>query len=250
MQSALTSVIDQLILECNDERARLKEKKRKLEGIRSSLAAGQPVALTEVMSRHDSVTSSDEPPAKKSKKSKSTSSSDVAAALVADDSKKKKKEKKDPNKPKKAPSAYNLFFLEYSKKYKTDHPEIKQTEIMGVVGPVWKEMDGAMKAPYEARANVLKEKAGEAMAAYTSGVPAAAASSSSSSAPAPAPAQAASPVKVVQVKVKATPIPAPTPVRKDSVSSSSSSSSDGDSSSSSSDSSPEPTPTKKAKKSK
>jgi hypothetical protein len=236
MQSALTSVIDQLILECNDERARLKEKKRKLEGIRNSFASGQPIAAES--SRHDSVTSSDEPPAnpaKKSKKSKGENSEALATA-VADG--KKKKEKKDPNKPKKAPSAYNLFFLEYSKKYKADHPDIKQTEIMGVVGPVWKEMDADMKAPYEARAAVLKEQAGEAMAAYT-GVPVAAVPASSK--PAKAPVVVATPKKV---QVKATPTPAPAPERKDSVSSDSSSSS-----SSSSDSSPEPTPVPSAKKS-
>jgi len=239
MQSALTSVIDQLILECNDERARLKEKKSKLEGIRSSLAAGQPVDFSAEMSRRDSVTSSDEPPAKKSKKSKGVDTDAATPAPVVDDGKKKKKEKKDPNKPKKAPSAYNLFFLEYSKKYKAEHPDVKQTEIMGVVGPVWKEMDAAMKAPYEARAAVLKEEAGEAMAAYASGVPAA----SSSAAPVPTP-PVPSPVKV-QVKVKAVPAPTPTPVRKESVSSSSSSPD------SSSSSSPEPTPpSKKSKKTK
>mgnify|MGYP005992313609 CR=1 FL=1 len=240
MQSALTSVIDQLILECNDERARLKEKKRKLEGIRNSFASGAPFAADS--SRHDSVTSSDEPVKKKSKKSKGENSEESSTTPIDDDGKKtkKKKEKKDPNKPKKAPSAYNLFFLEYSKKYKADHPDIKQTEIMGVVGPVWKEMNAAMKAPYEARAAVLKEEAGEAMAAYT-GVPVAA-----SSKPAAEPvATASTPVKVKE-KVKATPIPAPTPVRTDSVSSTSSSSS---SSSSSSDSSPEPTPVSSAKKS-
>lgn len=234
MQQALTSVIDQLILECEDERTRLKEKKRVLEGVRSALATGQA-----------SADSSTEPQAKKSKKSKDDG---VSSPLTRDDDAgkiKKKKEKKDPNKPKRASSAYNLFFLDYSKKYKADHPDIAQKDIMGIVGGVWKEMDAQKKAPYEARATVLKAEHVEAMAVYT-GAPVA--SSSSAAAPAAVPAAVSSPVKV-QVKAKvAVPTPTAAPDRKDSISSSGSSS--GSSSSSSSDSEPEPEPVKKSKKSK
>jgi len=189
MQQALTSVIDQLILECDDERVRLKEKKLMLEGVRSALFSAE--------------SSSTEPPAKKAKKGKDNAAATAPAPVDADAGKKrKKKEKTDPNKPKRAASAYTLFFMEYAKKYKADHPEVAQKDIMSIVGPVWKEMDAKKKAPYEARATVLRAEHAEAMSVYT-GVPAASSSSASSAAA----------------------IAAPAPVRKDSVSSSGSSSS-------------------------
>jgi len=230
MQQALISVIDQLILECDDERARLKEKKVVLEGVRSALVTSQPSAES----------SSTEPPAKKSKKRKDDVVVTSPAPVDDIDKKRKKKEKKDPNKPKRALTAYTLFFLEYSKKYKTDHPEVAQKDIMGVVGLVWKEMDAQQKAPYEARATVLKAEHAEAMSFYTEG-----SSSSVASVATHVAAAASSPVKAAKVSAKVKTIPTPTsaPVRKNSLSSSSSSSSE-------SDSEPEPEPVKKSKKSK
>jgi len=211
MQQALTSVIDQLILECDDERVRLKEKKRQLEGVRSALVAAQ--SSVEVSS------TSTEPPAKKSKMSKSDAPSAVADAGDDVGKKKKKKEKKDPNAPKRAATAYSLFFVDASKKYKAEHPEVAQKEVMGIVGPMWKELDAKKKAPYEARAALAKAEHAEAVAAYT-GAPVASPSSSAAA------VAASSPVKVK--KAKAVPASAPTPAN-DSSSSSSSSSSDSDS---------------------
>lgn len=43
---------------------------------------------------------------------------------------KKKKAKADPNKPKKALTAYQLYFMENQGPYKTAHPEITPREVM------------------------------------------------------------------------------------------------------------------------
>ncbi|XP_034705198.1 high mobility group B protein 1-like isoform X2 [Vitis riparia] len=79
------------------------------------------------------------------------------AALKADKSTKKlaKKEKlakKDPNKPKRPPSAFFVFLEEFRKVYKQEHPNVKAVS--------------ADKAPYEAKAAKRKSDYEKLMAAY------------------------------------------------------------------------------------
>ncbi|KAL6326587.1 hypothetical protein AAG906_008449 [Vitis piasezkii] len=94
------------------------------------------------------------------------------AALKADKSTKKlaKKEKlakKDPNKPKRPPSAFFVFLEEFRKVYKQEHPNVKAVSAVGKAGgEKWKSMSEADKAPYEAKAAKRKSDYEKLMAAY------------------------------------------------------------------------------------
>ncbi|RVW30683.1 High mobility group B protein 1 [Vitis vinifera] len=111
------------------------------------------------------------------------------AALKADKSTKKlaKKEKlakKDPNKPKRPPSAFFVFLEEFRKVYKQEHPNVKavsavrrnenltlglcmlQLKVGKAGGEKWKSLSEADKAPYEAKAAKRKSDYEKLMAAY------------------------------------------------------------------------------------
>ena len=66
------------------------------------------------------------------------SESDVEKVVFKDEkgkgTKRVKKEKKDPNQPKRNPSAYNLYFTENSVKLKAANPEMAQKDLMKMVG--------------------------------------------------------------------------------------------------------------------
>ena len=52
-------------------------------------------------------------------------------------------------KPKRPLSAYIFFATEHSAKLRAAHPEIKNTEVMGMAGKKWNEMNEAQKKPFE-----------------------------------------------------------------------------------------------------
>ncbi|KAJ6822345.1 HMG1/2-like protein [Iris pallida] len=94
------------------------------------------------------------------------------AAIKADKSTKKltKKElkaQKDPNKPKRPPSAFFVFLEEFRKIYKQDHPNVKAVSAVGKAGgEKWKSLSAAEKAPYEAKAAKRKSEYEKQMSAY------------------------------------------------------------------------------------
>ncbi|KAF9674617.1 hypothetical protein SADUNF_Sadunf10G0145600 [Salix dunnii] len=94
------------------------------------------------------------------------------AALKVNESSKKrvKKEKttkKDPNKPKRPPSAFFVFLEEFRKTYKQEHPNVKAVSAVGKAGgEKWKSLSAAEKAPYEAKAAKRKSDYEKLMTAY------------------------------------------------------------------------------------
>ncbi|XP_077222869.1 high mobility group B protein 1-like isoform X3 [Tasmannia lanceolata] len=94
------------------------------------------------------------------------------AAIKADKSskrrvKKQKAAKKDPNKPKRPPSAFFVFLEEFRKTFKLEHPNVKAVSAVGKAGgEKWKSMSGAEKAPYEAKAAKKKGEYEKLISAY------------------------------------------------------------------------------------
>ncbi|XP_018826262.1 high mobility group B protein 1-like isoform X3 [Juglans regia] len=92
------------------------------------------------------------------------------AATKADKSSSQKKQrdaKKDPNKPKRPPSAFFVFLEEFRKDFKKEHPDVKAVSAVGKAGGQrWKSMSDAEKAPYEAKAAKRKSDYEKLMKAY------------------------------------------------------------------------------------
>ncbi|TXG50133.1 hypothetical protein EZV62_026008 [Acer yangbiense] len=94
------------------------------------------------------------------------------AALKASKSSNKKAKnvkpaKKDPNKPKRPPSAFFVFLEEFRKVYKQEHPNIKAVSAVGKAGgEKWKSLTVSEKAPYEAKAAKRKQDYEKLMTAY------------------------------------------------------------------------------------
>ncbi|KAK2979989.1 hypothetical protein RJ640_020015 [Escallonia rubra] len=91
------------------------------------------------------------------------------AAVKADSKSKAKKGKaaKDPNKPKRPPSAFFVFLEEFRKTFKKDNPTVKAVSAVGKAGgEKWKSMTAAEKAPYEAKAAKRKTEYQKVMSAY------------------------------------------------------------------------------------
>ncbi|KAK9124479.1 hypothetical protein Sjap_014081 [Stephania japonica] len=82
-------------------------------------------------------------------------------------SKKKKAPMKDPNKPKRPPSAFFVFLEEFRESYKKEHPNVKAVSAVGKAGgEKWKSLSSAEKAPYEAKAAKRKSDYEKLMTAY------------------------------------------------------------------------------------
>ncbi|XP_078448429.1 HMG1/2-like protein [Wolffia australiana] len=76
------------------------------------------------------------------------------------------KKAKDPNKPKRAPSAFFVFLEEFRKEYKEKHPENKSVAAVGkAAGAKWKTMSEADKAPYVNKSNKRKAEVQKTAAA-------------------------------------------------------------------------------------
>ncbi|KAF8394930.1 hypothetical protein HHK36_018869 [Tetracentron sinense] len=93
------------------------------------------------------------------------------AAVKVDKSSKKNAKKvklaKDPNKPKRPPSAFFVFLEDFRKIYKQEHPNVKAVSAVGKAGgEKWKSLSNAEKAPYEAKAAKRKAEYEKVMAAY------------------------------------------------------------------------------------
>ncbi|KAI5663511.1 hypothetical protein M9H77_22834 [Catharanthus roseus] len=93
------------------------------------------------------------------------------AAVKPEKSQKKAKQekggKKDPNKPKRPPSAFFVFLEEFRMTFKKENPNVKAVSAVGKAGGAkWKSMTAAEKAPYEAKAAKKKAEYGKLMNAY------------------------------------------------------------------------------------
>ncbi|PIA59382.1 hypothetical protein AQUCO_00400335v1 [Aquilegia coerulea] len=68
-------------------------------------------------------------------------------------SKKKTSTYKDPNKPKRPPSAFFVFLEDFRKTFKQEHPTVKAVSAVGkAAGEKWKSMSSVEKHPYEVKA--------------------------------------------------------------------------------------------------
>ncbi|XP_028776718.1 high mobility group B protein 2 [Neltuma alba] len=82
-------------------------------------------------------------------------------------SKRSRKPAKDPNKPKRPPSAFFVFMSEFREQYKKEHPENKSVTAVGKAGGnEWKAMSDADKAPYIAKAEKKKAEYEKTIKAY------------------------------------------------------------------------------------
>ncbi|KAI8549289.1 hypothetical protein RHMOL_Rhmol06G0014200 [Rhododendron molle] len=81
--------------------------------------------------------------------------------------KKSTKKDKDPNMPKRPPSAFFVFMEEFREQYKEKHPGNKSVAIVAKAGGAkWKSMTEADKAPYVAKADKRKTDYEKNMEAY------------------------------------------------------------------------------------
>ncbi|KAK7929782.1 hypothetical protein WMY93_006177 [Mugilogobius chulae] len=79
---------------------------------------------------------------------------------------KKGKKKKDPNAPKRPPSAFFVFCSDHRSRIKEENPGISIGDIAKKLGELWSTQSAKDKAPYEAKAAKLKEKYEKDVAAY------------------------------------------------------------------------------------
>lgn len=84
--------------------------------------------------------------------------------------KNKRKQEKDPNAPKRAPSAYMLWLNEKRAEIKDEllstNPDAKITDVTKRAGEVWKELSEDEKAPFQEKSEELRAAYHEAMKAY------------------------------------------------------------------------------------
>ncbi|KAE8543313.1 non-histone chromosomal protein 6 [Cryptococcus deuterogattii 99/473] len=78
----------------------------------------------------------------------------------------KRRSKKDPNKPKRALSAYMFFVQDYRERIKAENPEATFGDVGKLLGIKWREMNENEKKPYEAKAKADKERADRENADY------------------------------------------------------------------------------------
>jgi len=76
------------------------------------------------------------------------------------------KKKKDPNAPKRPPSAFFVFCAEHRPAIKGDHPGISIGDIAKKLGELWSKQSPKDKIPFEAKAAKFKEKYEKDVAAY------------------------------------------------------------------------------------
>lgn len=78
----------------------------------------------------------------------------------------KKKKFKDPNAPKRPPSAFFIFCSEFRPKVKSESPGLTIGEVAKRLGEMWNGTSAEDKQPYEKKASKLKEKYEKEVAAY------------------------------------------------------------------------------------
>ncbi|XP_030629486.1 high mobility group protein B2b [Chanos chanos] len=79
---------------------------------------------------------------------------------------KKGKKKKDPNAPKRPPSAFFIFCSEYRPAVKSENPNLSIGETAKKLGEMWSKKGTKDRAPYEQKAAKLREKYDKDMATY------------------------------------------------------------------------------------
>lgn len=88
------------------------------------------------------------------------------AAPAKDDKKAAKRGKKDPNKPKRALSAYMFFVQDWRERIKSENPDADFGSVGRLLGAKWQEMSAAEKKPYEDKAQADKDRAAKEKADY------------------------------------------------------------------------------------
>lgn len=79
-----------------------------------------------------------------------------------------KKKFKDPNAPKRPPSAFFLFCSDFRPKIKGEHPGLTIGDVAKKLGEMWNNTSSEDKVPYEKKASKLKEKYKKDMTSYRS----------------------------------------------------------------------------------
>ncbi|KAG6438213.1 hypothetical protein SASPL_103150 [Salvia splendens] len=103
----------------------------------------------------------------KSKATKADSKKADSRLSAKKQTKKEKQAAKDPNKPKRAASAFFVFMEDFRKQYKEKHPTNKSVAAVGKAGgDEWKSMSKEDKAPFVAVAEERKMEYERKMKAY------------------------------------------------------------------------------------
>lgn len=79
---------------------------------------------------------------------------------------KAKRGKKDPNKPKRALSAYMFFVQDWRERIKSENADASFGDVGRLLGAKWKEMSANEKKPYEDKAKADKDRAAKEKAEY------------------------------------------------------------------------------------
>ncbi|GAB2215901.1 hypothetical protein Droror1_Dr00023664 [Drosera rotundifolia] len=107
------------------------------------------------------------PKAKATDSNKSDAKLSVKKGAAATKPKRGKAAAKDPNKPKRPPSAFFVFMEEFRQEYKKQHPNNKSVADVGkAAGAKWKSFSAAEKAPYAEKAEKRKADYEKNMKAY------------------------------------------------------------------------------------
>ncbi|GAA0184982.1 hypothetical protein LIER_32270 [Lithospermum erythrorhizon] len=103
----------------------------------------------------------------KEAKSKASARGNDSKLAVKNKPAKKAKAVKDPNKPKRPPSAFLVFMEDFRKEYKAKHPNNKAVSVVGKAGGErWKSLSDDEKAPFIAKAEKRKADYEKIMQAY------------------------------------------------------------------------------------
>jgi len=78
----------------------------------------------------------------------------------------KRGRKRDPNEPKRAPSAYLIYGQKVREEVKKEHPEAKSSEIMKLIGAKWQKLTDEEKKPFVEEASRLKSQYEEQKSAF------------------------------------------------------------------------------------
>ncbi|KAJ7995132.1 hypothetical protein DPEC_G00241390 [Dallia pectoralis] len=78
----------------------------------------------------------------------------------------KKKQIKDPNAPKRPPSAFFIFCADFQPKMKSEHPGLSIGETAKKLGELWNSSSVEEKEPYQKKAATLKEKYNKDITSY------------------------------------------------------------------------------------
>ncbi|XP_051947385.1 high mobility group protein B2b [Xyrauchen texanus] len=79
------------------------------------------------------------------------------------------RKKKDPNAPKRPPSAFFVFCAEYRPSVKSEHPNLSIGETAKKLGELWSKQSSKDRIPFEQKAMKLREKYEKDVAAYRAG---------------------------------------------------------------------------------